>query len=300
MLTMSKVQRMALASLRGGVKAALYGLRLLPEAERADAVDILLSAPAVVETTRGKILVLNHGRGSCWRAQTLMTKEPDSLKWIDSMQPGSVLWDIGANIGALTLYAAQRGDLEVWAFEPAAVNYYSLAANCELNGFEKRVRCLQLGFSDKIEIADLHVSQLMTALSFTFKESTKNKPNKKIYPSRQAVQLCTIDDFIGRYRAPIPNYFKIDVPELTPEIFAGARRTLTHPAIRQIQVEVKEHNKSGQRIAEFLAQYGFKIVGRGMRLQGHLQRDLVFGRDAAPEQSLPPASYNLAAEMPLV
>ena len=107
------------------------------------------------------------------------------------MQPGSVFWDIGANVGALTLYAAQRGDLEVWAFEPAAVNYYCLAANCELNGFEKRVRCLQLGFSDKIEIADLHVSQLMTALSFTFKESKKNKPNKKTYPSIQAVQLCT-------------------------------------------------------------------------------------------------------------
>jgi hypothetical protein len=107
---------MALASLRGGVKMALSGLRLLPEAERANAVDILPSAPAVVKTTRGKILVLNHSRGSCWRAQTLMTKEPDSLKSIDSIQPGSVLWDIGTNIGALTLYAAQRGDLDVWAF----------------------------------------------------------------------------------------------------------------------------------------------------------------------------------------
>jgi FkbM family methyltransferase len=300
MLMMHRVRRVARASLRGGMKVVLHGLKLLPEFERADAVDILLGVPAVVETARGKILVLNHGRGSCWRAHTLMTKEPDSLKWIDSMQPGSVLWDIGANIGALTLYAAQRGDLEVWAFEPAAVNYYSLAANCELNGFEKRVRCLQLGFSDKIEIADLHVSQLMTALSFTFKESTKNKPNKKIYPSRQAVQLCTIDDFIGRYQAPVPNYVKIDVPGLTPEILAGARRTLAHPAIRQIQVEAKEHNKSGQRIAEFLAQYGFKIVGRGMRLQGQLQRDLVFARDGNPERSLPGALRDLASEMPLV
>lgn len=105
-------------ALRSSVTMALYSLRFFPEAHRADAVDILLSASAVVETARGKILVLNHGRGSCWRAQTLMTKEPDSLKWIDSMQPGSVFWDIGANVGALTLYAAQRGDLEVWAFEP--------------------------------------------------------------------------------------------------------------------------------------------------------------------------------------
>jgi len=37
------------------------------------------------------------------------------------MHPGSVFWDIGANVGVLTLYAATRGDLRVWAFEPAAV-----------------------------------------------------------------------------------------------------------------------------------------------------------------------------------
>jgi hypothetical protein len=30
------------------------------------------------------------------------------------------------------------------------------------------------GFSNKIEIADLHVSQLMMALSLTFTESTKS------------------------------------------------------------------------------------------------------------------------------
>jgi FkbM family methyltransferase len=77
-----------------------------------------------------------------------MTKEPDSLK---CMQPGSVLW-VGANIGALTSYAAQSGDLEVWAFEPAAVNYCSLTANCELNGFEKRVRCLQLGSATRSKL----------------------------------------------------------------------------------------------------------------------------------------------------
>ena len=46
----------------------------------------------------------------------------------------------------LTPYAATRGDLEVWAFEPAAVNYYKILANCELNHVENRVRCLQLGF----------------------------------------------------------------------------------------------------------------------------------------------------------
>jgi precorrin-6B methylase 2 len=102
-------------------------------------VDLLLGKAAVVDTPHGQILFLNHSGVS----YTIMTKEPDSMQWIDAMQSGSVFWDIGANVGVLTLYAAMRGDLEVWAFEPAAVNYSNLVASGELNCLEKHVRCLQ-------------------------------------------------------------------------------------------------------------------------------------------------------------
>jgi FkbM family methyltransferase len=267
-------RRLALTPLRASTNWTLSLLKRLPAGQRADAVDVLLSNPVIVDTPHGKIRFLNHSRRSYERARTITTKEPDSMKWIDAMEPDSVFWDIGANVGVLTLYAAMRGDLEVWAFEPAAVNYYMLVANRELNHLEKCVRCLQLGFSDTVGIADLHVSQLMSAHSFTFKESTK-----KNYPSLQAVQVCTIDDFIARYGAPCPNYIKIDVPGLTYEIFIGAQHTLAQPALKEIQVEAEEHG-GGQRISELLAPLGFKIIKRGMRREGQLQRDLVFARGA--------------------
>jgi FkbM family methyltransferase len=263
------------------VKAALSLLKWLPEEQRADGVDVLLGKPIVVDTPHGKIRFLNHGRTSCWRARTIMIKEPDTMRWIDAMVPGSVFWDIGANVGVLTLYAATRGDLEVWAFEPAAVNYYNLVANCELNRLEKRVRCFQLGFSDAFGIADLHVSQLMSAHSFTFKASKKlDGGGRRTFPSIQAVPIFTIDDFIARHGVSCPNYVKIDVPGLTQEIFAGAKHTLAQPALRQIQVEAGEH-RGGRAIADLLAPLGFKLVGRGMRSGGQLQRDLVFARESA-------------------
>ena len=53
-----------------------------------------------------------------------------------------MFWDIGANIGVYTLYAGLRGDTRVVAFEPAGVNYFLLAANCELNRMNDRVDCL--------------------------------------------------------------------------------------------------------------------------------------------------------------
>ena len=106
-----KAIRLALISLGAATTWSLSFLRFLPAGQRADAVDALLSKPVVVDTPHGKISFLNHSRRSFGRARTILTKEPDSMAWIDAMRPGSVFWDIGANVGVLTLYAAMRGDL---------------------------------------------------------------------------------------------------------------------------------------------------------------------------------------------
>lgn len=264
-------------------------LTRLPATERARTVEALLDQPVTIDTRHGPIRFLNHGRGSCKRAATLLTKEPDSLKWIDQMAPGSVFWDIGANVGALTLYAAMRGDLEVWAFEPAAVNYYLLAANCELNGLDGQVRCLQLGFSDSNEIKDLHVSQMMDARSFTFREKILREPKpgrSKSFPCRQPVQVWTIDAFREHYGLGCPDYIKIDVPGLTPEILLGARRTLARPGLRQVQVEAKEQGPGGRRVGSLMTSLGFEIVHRNSRLDGEPSGDLVFARVRQPEPRL--------------
>jgi FkbM family methyltransferase len=253
---------------------ALTIMQRLPPRPRAALFDVLLSEPVVVETPHGPIRFLNQSRKGCARAEKILTKEPDSLRWIDAMKPDSVFWDIGANIGVLTLYAATRGDLKVWAFEPAAVNYYNLTANCELNGLSKEVHCLLLGFSDTVGLAELNVSQLNSANSFSF----KLKRERENPTDRQTTVLSTIDDFIARYNVPCPNYIKIDVPGLTREILTGAKRTLSRPEVRQIQIEVKEGQARYQWTNELLSPLGFRVVQRNMKRAGTVQGDLVFGR----------------------
>ena len=43
------------------------------------------------------------------RAETLFTKEPDMIDWIDSFPEDFVLWDIGANVGIYSIYAGLKG-----------------------------------------------------------------------------------------------------------------------------------------------------------------------------------------------
>src|SRR6266446_5011490 len=85
--------------------------------------------------------------GFCvWRTQTLLTKEPQTIAWIDAMEHGAILWDIGANVGCYSLYAAKRG-LRVIAFEPSAANYAVLIRNIRLNQMQLPIDayCIALG-----------------------------------------------------------------------------------------------------------------------------------------------------------
>ena len=60
-----------------------------------------------------------------WRRDTFWEKEPETIAWIDDMEPGEILFDVGANIGIYTLYAASRG-VRVIAIEPVFENYSRL------------------------------------------------------------------------------------------------------------------------------------------------------------------------------
>src|SRR6185295_675790 len=61
---------------------------------------------------------------------TLFFKEPETLAWIDKMEDGSTLWDVGANVGIYSIYfLAQKEKGRVVAFEPHPSNLAGLVDN---------------------------------------------------------------------------------------------------------------------------------------------------------------------------
>jgi hypothetical protein len=76
-------------SVLGGRRSALVSARLVEGL-----------APVVSqETEHGKILFYCPGVIPEWRARTLLTKEPETIQWINSFRDNDVMWDIGANVG---------------------------------------------------------------------------------------------------------------------------------------------------------------------------------------------------------
>ena len=67
-----------------------------------------------------------------YRADTFSIKEPETLTWIDGFEQGRVVWDIGANVGIYSCYAAKHRNCKVYAFEPSVFNHELLSKNAFL------------------------------------------------------------------------------------------------------------------------------------------------------------------------
>jgi len=91
------------------------------------------------------------------RVQSLYTKEPETLNWIDSFQPNNsgniIFWDIGANIGLYSIYAAVKfKDIKIISFEPSTSNTRTLSRNLSINNLESKISIFPLALSDNENI----------------------------------------------------------------------------------------------------------------------------------------------------
>jgi FkbM family methyltransferase len=239
----------------------MYRLQKLPTKSRArlqsDFAQKMIDATLAIDTPKGRLSFVLLGKTSGGRAMSALTRQPATIEWIDRFQPGSVFWDIGANVGVFSLYAALGTDTKVVAFEPAAVNYFLLAANCEANKLFNQIDCLLVGIGRQRSIDRLEVSQFRSGRSFSFRGKA-DEP----YAARQASVVLSIDELVEDYGLPCPNYIKIDAPGASEAIIAGAERTLRRHDLRQVHLEIREQSKGGQRILDMLQRGGFAATGK--------------------------------------
>jgi FkbM family methyltransferase len=183
-----------------------------------------------------------------WRYETLFLKEPETIEWIDSFGKDEVLFDIGANVGIFTIYAAMKGAVVI-AFEPESQNYALLNKNIYLNNLSDRVIALNAAFIDKDCVDYLYIKdyEIGTAIN-SIGESLDWKLDK-IRPSfKQGIMSYTLDSFLSKNTVPFPNHIKIDVDGFEYKILKGAQITLKDPRLKSISVELNlalhEHQDS--------------------------------------------------------
>ncbi|WP_374615166.1 FkbM family methyltransferase [Sphingorhabdus sp.] len=176
-----------------------------------------------------------------YRVESALDKEPETIAWIDAWStaagPG-VFFDIGANMGIYSLYAAYRHPaLAVYAFEPVSNNYTALQQNVWLNQWPN-VHPFNLALAKENKITELFLSDTRVGNSGAQIVAAVNEKGEYYEALRvEKVLGVSLDRLIGEFGLPVPNFVKIDVDGHETDILNGMQQTLSAPALKSLLVE---------------------------------------------------------------
>ena len=214
---------------------------------------------AEVEHAGVKMLFSTPTTFTLWRCKTVYDKEPWTLEWLGTFDPGEIFLDCGANVGMYSIWAAATRSVRVYAFEPESQNYALLNRNIQLNGLAERVTAFCMGLSDTSGLSTLHMADMRAGAScHAVGEALDFKHDPLTALFRQGCVAATLDDLVRQGSVPVPNHIKIDVDGFEPKVIAGARRTLEKPAVKSLLIETNQNLADHMEMVGELNDLGFR------------------------------------------
>jgi FkbM family methyltransferase len=198
-----------------------------------------------------------------WRARWC-AKEPWTVEWLrNTVRPGQVLHDVGANVGTFALVAAKHSQARVVAFEPGYANFARLCDNIQLNG------CHHV-----IVPVPLPLAETSGLFGFKYRDVEPGQSRHKMKPDawrfrgpaaaaaryEQPVLGMTLDAMIATFNLPQPNHLKIDVDGMEDRVLAGAVGTLRSDTLQTVLIEVDDAKWHG--VSTMLERAGFVLDKR--------------------------------------
>jgi FkbM family methyltransferase len=194
-----------------------------------------------------------------YRVETFSSKEPETLEWIESIPVGSVLWDIGANVGLYSIYAAKVKECRVFSFEPSVFNMELLARNIFLNKLQHLITIVPVALSDKLSenLFRMSSTQWGGALS-TFGENIDQNGNPFNEVFEYKTLGMTMDQAVCLINIPIPKYIKMDVDGIEHLILNGGIEVLSN--VESVLVEINdEFPEQSELASNVLTDVGFVL-----------------------------------------
>jgi len=198
-----------------------------------------------------------------WRVDTLFSKEPETLEWIDKFNKKKIFWDIGANIGLYSLYAANvHEDIEIISFEPSTSNLRILSRNISINNLSNKIKINQLPLSAHSNTnAIMHEPKFIEGWSMnSFGDSKDYEGKEFISEQKYSLYGTNIDFYIENKILKVPNYIKIDVDGIEHKILQGAQNCLSDKKLESISIELSEnYQEQYQIVIKIMKEHNFKL-----------------------------------------
>ena len=176
-----------------------------------------------------------------YRAETLLTKEPYMIEWIDGFNSDDVLLDIGANIGAYTIYASAVRGIRVISIEPSTENYANLCRNIRENNVGHLVYpfCIAANDCEEIKTLFMHSGGLKSGGSGVIFGTDQLTDEQTLdTQSTQHSVGFSMDSLIKTFNLPFQTKLKMDIIGTQGKVIKGAKGLLNDNRIRPIFLEI--------------------------------------------------------------
>jgi FkbM family methyltransferase len=205
-------------------------------------MDLAQYEQLIPNATAEGLTFITPNQHCAWRVATLLTKEPDTIRWLNDMKPGEVLFDVGANMGQYAMIAAKRG-LTVHAFEPESQNFALLVRNIAINKLGDNCIPWPIALSDEESFEVLHLSSLIAGGScHAYGQPLNFQGEEKVWPHKQGSMSTFLDKFCEK-RDLKPDYIKIDVDGFEHKVVHGGLRVVegAKSVLIEINTNYPEH-----------------------------------------------------------
>ena len=206
-----------------------------------------------------KLAFYSPNRLNKFRIDTFSSKEPETLNWIEKFSQGSIFWDIGANIGLYSCYAAKLKNCNVYAFEPSIFNLEILTKNVFLNQLSNKVIIISFPLTDELKESEFKMTMTDWGGSMsTFGDDYTHDGSKLKKEFNYNTVGMSMDECVDVLKIKQPNYIKIDVDGIEHLILKGGTRTLNKA--KSVLVEVDENFiLQVEKTREYLTKAGLKL-----------------------------------------
>ena len=206
-----------------------------------------------------KLIFYVPNRLSHYRVNTFHTKEPETLEWIDKFKKKTTFWDIGANIGLYSCYAAKKNLCKVYAFEPSIFNLEWLGRNIFINNLVEKIVVIPIPLTEIISQNTLNFSSTEWSGALTTFGQSYGHDGKDL---KKVFELSTLgmsmNDVKNLLNISQPDYIKIDVDGIEHLILKGGEKVLLNT--RELLIEVNEKFElQKNNCAKYLNELGFSL-----------------------------------------
>jgi len=214
----------------------------------------MIKSECILETKSGIKFFLRPKTLDFKAVKTMFTKH-EYLRGFVPLEEGDIVFDVGANIGAFSLLAAQKAS-KVFSFEPEPKNFEMFKRNIELNGFSNIIPLMKaISYSNSFIDFYLYPQDIFTGCHSLFKPQGG-------YSKRIQVETVTLKSILEQYKLPRIDFLKLDCEGAEYDILRSLDKK-TASRIGKIVMETHKHRYTEKNIYDIpmhLENLGYEVM----------------------------------------